>query len=521
MRVTNMMMTQGMLNNIMSNKSDMNSKFDQYATGQKIQKPSEDPVVAIRSLKYRANLTQINQYLEKNVEDAYNWMDVTETALNSMSSLLTNMYPYMTQGANDTYETIERDTIVNQLEEYKEELYSTLNSDNAGRYVFAGYRTDTTVCYVEADNSKQYTITEPLTFQNLYEKKFVSGGARINEELTTAEEYANTYAPVENKVYCLDLGYRNLDELDMDGEDGLWIVSENADEAELVDMTTVTSTDENAYIVEDDEIRFVKDTGEIIFGANKYDMFRTAKSITSVYKKSIFEKNDTRPEMYYDCVSKEVDRDENGEIVEIKEDTVKNYENPKEQDINYNISNSQSIKVNTMANQVLNSSFARVVDNILDAVNSAYETQNQIEDVELRLKDSNITDETKSCYEQLKEQLDTELAIKKKILQETFSAAMTYTKDAQSGCKVADKDGSVNKIGVNVALTSSGSRYSRLQLIQARLEGQQLSVTELMDSNESVSLEQAIINYNSAETTYTASLTAASKVVQNSLLDFL
>ena len=65
MRVTNMMMNTGMLNNIMSNKSDMSKKFDQYTTGQKIQKPSEDPVIAIRSLKYRANLTQIGQYLEK------------------------------------------------------------------------------------------------------------------------------------------------------------------------------------------------------------------------------------------------------------------------------------------------------------------------------------------------------------------------------------------------------------------------------------------------------------------------
>ena len=42
MRVTNKMMTTGMLNNIMSNKSDMNTKFNQYTTQQKIQRPSED-----------------------------------------------------------------------------------------------------------------------------------------------------------------------------------------------------------------------------------------------------------------------------------------------------------------------------------------------------------------------------------------------------------------------------------------------------------------------------------------------
>ncbi len=515
MRVTNMMMNTGMLNNIMSNKSDMSKKFDQYTTGQKIQKPSEDPVIAIRSLKYRANLTQIGQYLEKNVEDAYNWMNITESALSSMSSLLTNMYGYMNQGANDTYETLERETIVNQLDEYRQELYSLLNADNAGRYVFSGYRTDTTVCYQENDDSKQYTITEPLAFDNLFEKSFISGAAKIDDGLSTAEEYAQKYAPIEEKVYCLNLGYKKLD-------GGESLVCRDAEGLENeIPFTTVSSTEPDAYKVEATEVRFVQDTGEIIFGKEMYETFRAASGIVMTYKKSEFEKNDVRPEMYYDCVSYEVERDLEGEIAIVKDETMKNYKNPTEQDICYNISNSQSLKVNTLANQVMNSSYARVVDNIIDAVNAAYETQHSIEAVELRLQDTNISDETKGAYEKLKEQLSTELALRKSILRETFSTAMTASQNTQSGCKVAENDGTVGKIGVTIALTSAGTRYSRLQLIEQRLEEQQTSVTELLDSNESVTLEEAVINYNSAETTYTASLTAASKVVQNSLLDFL
>lgn len=122
MRVTNKMMTSGMLNNIMSNKSDMNTKFNQYATQQKIQRPSEDPVIAIRSLKYRSNYTQISQFLEKNVEDAYNWMDVTESALTQMAEVLGSIQKYVDQGANDSYDTIQRDSISSQLQQYKTEL---------------------------------------------------------------------------------------------------------------------------------------------------------------------------------------------------------------------------------------------------------------------------------------------------------------------------------------------------------------------------------------------------------------
>ena len=54
MRVTSKMMTTNMLNNINRNKNNMSILGNQYSTQQKIQRPSEDPVVAVRSLKYRS-----------------------------------------------------------------------------------------------------------------------------------------------------------------------------------------------------------------------------------------------------------------------------------------------------------------------------------------------------------------------------------------------------------------------------------------------------------------------------------
>ena len=87
MRVTNLMMNSNMLNSINKNKEDLSKKFDQYATRQKIQRPSEDPVVAVRSLKYRSQLTELEQYYGKNIPDATSWMDITESALDNINSL--------------------------------------------------------------------------------------------------------------------------------------------------------------------------------------------------------------------------------------------------------------------------------------------------------------------------------------------------------------------------------------------------------------------------------------------------
>ncbi|HKL80613.1 MAG TPA: flagellin, partial [Mobilitalea sp.] len=66
-----------------------------------------------------------------------------------------------------------------------------------------------------------------------------------------------------------------------------------------------------------------------------------------------------------------------------------------------------------------------------------------------------------------------------------------------------------------------GSRYSRLELTENRLSSQKVDFEDLLSANEDVDIVDTIIKYNSAQTIYNASLSAAAKVVQNSLLDFL
>ena len=531
MRVTNIMMTTNMLGNITRNKTDMNTKFNQYATGQKIQKPSEDPVVAIRSLKYRANLTELKQYLDKNVQDAFEWMNITESALDNMNELMTKMYSYCTQGAQDTYETIDRDSIAQTLQQYKEEIYECLNADYAGRYVFSGYRTDTTVCYEDKTIDTEYEIKEPLTFQNLYKRDYVLGGARYQEG-TTTESYKQM-APTTDSAYLLDLSYTDIETMT-----GLTYINADGEEVNLMesfDFREIDSTETigedggvtaSVYSVESNEIVFIRDTGELVLSPEAYEALRTSKSITANYVKNTFNKGDLRPEMYFDCVGYSMTLDEeSGEMVRRTDEDGNeegiSYTKPREQDICYEVNFSQNLKVNTMANETLNGTFARVFDNIMAAVNDAYNTQQEIDNVDLLLARTDNTDDVTEALGALREQLETELTLKKSMLQKAFSNGMAGVKEAQDGTKAANDDGSVSKISVSIATTSLGSRYTRLELIENRLTEQETSFTEILTNNESVNIEDAIINYNAAENTYNASLSAASKVVQNSLLNFL
>ena len=74
---------------------------------------------------------------------------------------------------------------------------------------------------------------------------------------------------------------------------------------------------------------------------------------------------------------------------------------------------------------------------------------------------------------------------------------------------------------VTAASSDVGNRISSLELTQSRLEEQKTNFTNLKSKNEDIELEEVVVNYSSAELVYNASLSAASKVVRQSLLDFL
>ena len=72
-----------------------------------------------------------------------------------------------------------------------------------------------------------------------------------------------------------------------------------------------------------------------------------------------------------------------------------------------------------------------------------------------------------------------------------------------------------------MAIADAGSRYVRLELTDSRLDSQLVDTKELMSNNEDADLAEVIINYTAADAIYNASLNAASKIVKNTLLDFI
>ena len=117
MRITNNMMRNNSMLHIQRNKVAYNKYFEQYATEKKIQKPSDDPTIAVRALKYRTTMVEIRQYIS-NCTDAQNWMDATEEPMKKANSILDKMIEDVTNAANDPNNADDRAMIVQQLREY-------------------------------------------------------------------------------------------------------------------------------------------------------------------------------------------------------------------------------------------------------------------------------------------------------------------------------------------------------------------------------------------------------------------
>ena len=100
MRMTNKIMQNNSLYNINNNKILRDKLSTMMSTQKKITRPSDDPVIAIRALRLRTNVTELTQFYEKNSPDAESWLNVTEGALNTTTKVLTEIIRLANKGAN-------------------------------------------------------------------------------------------------------------------------------------------------------------------------------------------------------------------------------------------------------------------------------------------------------------------------------------------------------------------------------------------------------------------------------------
>ncbi|KHF39622.1 flagellar hook-associated protein FlgL [Halalkalibacter okhensis] len=142
MRVTQMMLSQSSLRHINQGYDRLATIQDQLASGKKITRASQDPVVAMKGMRYRSQVTEVEQF-KRNLAEAYNWMDTTDSALDQGTQALARIRELATQAANDSYTPEERANMAKEVAQLREHLESIANSKNSNKYIFNGMNTTT------------------------------------------------------------------------------------------------------------------------------------------------------------------------------------------------------------------------------------------------------------------------------------------------------------------------------------------------------------------------------------------
>lgn len=509
MRITNKIMQRNNLSNINTNKIYQDKLSTQMSTQKKINRPSDDPVVAIRALRLRSSVTEITQYYSKNIPDANSWLEVTEGALKNLSEIITNMISQSTKGANGDLESKDRQIILEQLKALGEEVYTTGDADYAGRYVFTGYRTDTSLSFPEATN-KPYEITEQLDKSALGSFTKVESGDLLN---WTSANYGNlTNADMQSvealEVYRIRLSYN-------DCEAGFAPTISYQDETgapKTMTATVVHSYDDPSpykQAMDDDAVIFVPETGELLLGKNRYaelsavkDDISTIKNegeIRVTYQKSQWEKGDLRPEHYFYCKS------DPGAAEEIEYNDGYLKDEKEQQSIEYDVGFNQTIRVNSTADECFQHGIGREVDDLVNAMQEVVDLEAIQSKISKQLENATGTD-----AQTLQSQLD---AVEK---------ALTFSKDK---CQKMFEGGITSFQGcldaANLSITNCGTRSSKLELIENRMQNQKTSFETLKSENEDADITEVAIELKAAELTYEAALMATGKVMQTTLLNYV
>lgn len=135
------MLTNSNLSYISKNYERMGKIQDQLNTGKKITKPSDDPVIAMKGMRYRSQLVEVNQFY-RNLTEGFTWMENTDAALEETTQVLNRIRELTVQAANDSYDPVARGNIAKEIEQLQQHLVSMSNTKVGDNYIFNGADTN-------------------------------------------------------------------------------------------------------------------------------------------------------------------------------------------------------------------------------------------------------------------------------------------------------------------------------------------------------------------------------------------
>ncbi len=564
MRTTNNMLINNMIYYMTNNLERLSKYQTQLATGKKMQVPSDDPVAAARALKLRTDVSEIAQF-KSNSNDAYSWMDTTETALAKIGDILQVARERAVQAANGTLTPEDREKIKQELEQLKKQIVHVANTSYAGRYIFSGFSTDMKLMnedgtyaisvasrntaiiksgLIKLDPSASIDTSVNNAFEisldgvNYYRVQLGSGiiydgtspGSTLDDLAKEIQDSISLATPVDSAPAVLPDEMRNIRVINNDGriEFSLDVTTDkNGNPLKIFLREPSTGTDNllKSINIKTEGIPGIRvsQSEDIRYQVGIGDLIEVNVPGTELFGPGI--KGQTCD--FIQKIDKFIDALENPYHV-ANEGLFASYSNP----VDLTANNTFNIKVGNMGDFETITLTPKIYDgtpgNTLDDL--AKDIQNCINSNPAVIAAGvSVTVVNKGGRLVIADKNGAEITLQQNPPNDALSA-LNFKTDAsgfvtsissQDGINAAIEDMQSNLDKLLSIRSDIGARMNRIELTLNRLDSDEINFTKLMSNNEDVDIAEVIMKLMNEENVYKASLAGGARIIQPTLVDFL
>jgi len=196
---------------------------EQLSSGRRVNNPSDDPIAASRAVVLSQSQAKSTQYATAR-SFADQSLSMEENALKGATSSIQDAQTLIVYGSTGTLSDDDRASIATQLEGIRAQLLNQANSqDGNGRYIFAGYKTDTApftdtagtgVSYVGGDQAITQKVDEGRTMDvsSTGSSVFMSITSNAKAEPDGTASETNVFNMLDSAIAALKVPQDNADD---------------------------------------------------------------------------------------------------------------------------------------------------------------------------------------------------------------------------------------------------------------------------------------------------------------------
>jgi len=222
MRISTNMIFEQQVRGITDSQASWLKSGEELSSGRRVNNPSDDPIAASRAVVLSQTQQQGKQY-ELARTFAEQGLSLEENTLKGVTTAITAAQTLIVNGSTGTLSDNDRGSIATQLEGIRAQLLNQANSQDAnGRYIFAGYKTDSAPFVDTAGTGVSYAggaeaITQKvdssrtMTVAHTGDDIFMSITSNAKKEPDGSASEANMFTMLDSAIAALKVPQDNAD----------------------------------------------------------------------------------------------------------------------------------------------------------------------------------------------------------------------------------------------------------------------------------------------------------------------